>query len=142
YTTALSSYEKAASLAEPIRDVCHAEQARYGLARIYISNIETPVRNRLRERLVRETRERSHRVLYVRSLLALSNALGAAQLLTKGLEASVTAYQTALPLEDFDTVVNGLRFSGAAYTNLGDYESAVTRNFQALRTISEHSVSL
>jgi len=141
YTNALSSYEKAVAMAELIQDACHAEHARYGLARIYIPSIETTERQRLRERIVRETRKRNHKVLYARSLLSLANALGAAQLHTEGLEASVTAYQTALPLGDFDTVVNGLRFSGSAYSILGDGENAVDKSFQAIRVVSEHAAS-
>ena len=141
YTPALSSYKQAVVLAEQIGDICHAEHARYGLARIYISSIETPKRQRLRETLVRETERHNHKVLYARSLLAWGNALMAAQLLTKGLEVSVIAYQTALPLGDFDTMVNGLRFSGRAYADIGDYESAIARNFQSVQVISQHQVS-
>jgi CHAT domain-containing protein len=140
YDEANSSYEKALVLADRISDICHAEQARYGLARINIHKIETPERQLLREELVRETGRRNHKVLFARGLLSLANAYGAAQLLTKSLQADITAYQVAWALGDIDTAVNGLRFSGRAYVNLGDYENAVFRSFQAIQTLSEHPI--
>lgn len=146
YTNALSAYEKAVALAESIKDFCHVEQARYGSVRIYTPDTESPKqrrleRHQLRTKLVLETGERNHKVFYARSLLVLANDYGAAQLLSKKLEASVVAYKTARLLGDFDTSINALRFSGAAQADMGNYESAVANYFQAVRAIAEHSVS-
>src|SRR5262249_10169990 len=118
-------YTKARNAAERIEDHSHAELAALGIARIYRHKDESKELVTLRNKLVGDSKRRSHLQLNSKALPALANAEGAAQRLSLNLEHSRQAAKIAKELGDAETEINGLRFVGVAYARLGDYNSAV-----------------
>lgn len=125
-------YEKARNAAERIGDRSHAEMAALGLARYYRHKDESQELVTLRDKLVSDSKRRGHLQVHARALLALANAEGAAQRFSLNLEHSRQAVGIARKLGDAETEINGLRFVGSAYANLGDHDSAVKWLYEAI----------
>jgi CHAT domain-containing protein len=124
-------FSKVRNAAEHIGDDTHAEIATLGLARYNHLKNESKELDKLRNRLVSDSKRRSHLQIHAKSLLALANAEGGAQRLSLCLEHSRQAAEIAKELGDAETAINGLRFVGATYAGLGDHDSAVKRFFEA-----------
>jgi CHAT domain-containing protein len=122
---------KARIAAERIGDDSHTEIAALGLARYNHHKNESKGLDTLRNRLVSDSKRRSHLQIHAKALLALANAELVAQQLSISLEHSQQAVEIARELGDTDTEINGLRFVGAAYATLGDHDSATKRLFEA-----------
>jgi CHAT domain-containing protein len=124
-------FAKAHNAAERIGDDTHAEMAVLGLARYNHLKNESKGFDKLRNRLISDSKRRSHLQIYAKALLALANAEGGMQRLSLSLEHSRQAAKIARELGDAETAINGLRFVGAAYDSLGDHYSAVKQLFEA-----------
>jgi CHAT domain-containing protein/Flp pilus assembly protein TadD len=124
-------FSKVRNTAERIGDDTHAEIATLGLARYNHLKNESKELDKLRNRLVSDSKRRSHLQIHAKSLLALANAEGGAQRLSLCLEHSRQAAEIAKELGDAETAINGLRFVGATYAGLGDHDSAIKRFFEA-----------
>lgn len=124
-SAACDLYSKARIAAERIEDHSHAEMAALGLAKYYLHKDESKGLVTLRKKLVSDSKRRGHLQIHAKALLALANAEGAAQRLSLNLEHSRQAVEVARDLDDAETAINGLRFVGHAYAQLGDSDSAV-----------------
>jgi len=130
-------YAKARNTAERIEDLSHAEMAALGLACFYRHKDESKGLATLRNKLVSDSKRRSHLQIHAGALLALANADGAAQRLSLSLEHSRQAVEIARGLGDAETEISSLRFVGYAYTAIGEHDSAVKRLFEASSLLRE-----
>jgi len=118
-------YEKARNIAERIGDHPHAEMAALGFARYNHNKGESKELVTLRNKLLGDSKRRSHLQIHAKALLAMANAEGAAQRHSQGLEHSRQAVEIARGLGDAETEINSSRFVGCAYSSLGDHDSAL-----------------
>jgi CHAT domain-containing protein len=131
---------KARAAAERIGDYTHAEMAILGLARYYHQKDESKGFDTLRNKLVSDSKRRSHLQLYAKALLALANAEGGEQRLSLSLEHSQQAVGIARELGDAETAINGLRFVGFAYGCLGDQDSATKSLLEASSLLRDSGI--
>jgi CHAT domain-containing protein len=125
-------YAKARVVAEGIGDHPHAEMAVLGLARYNHDEDESGKLAALRNKLISDSKRRSHLQLHARALLGLANTEMAAQRMSSSLEHSRHAVEIARRLGDAEIELNGSRFVGCSYGRLGDHDSAVKWLSEAL----------
>ncbi|MBO0797970.1 MAG: hypothetical protein J2P31_04035, partial [Blastocatellia bacterium] len=140
-SSASTLLEQARNDAERIGDHCHAEMAALGLARYYRHKEETEESGRLRSRLVAESEHRRHRRIQAQALLALANAEGAAQQLSLNLQHSSKSAEIARELGDLATAINSLRFVAFAYESMGDYETALKKQYETISLLRDFHAS-
>jgi len=141
FGAASNLYSKARQDSERLADYCHAEIAALAIVRYYDPQSESNEIIALRKQLVADTKQRRHKQMRVRALLALANAAGAAQQLSLNLGYSQQAAEIAKELDDAETAVTSLRFVGHAYARLGDYNPAVQRLYEAISLMQDLPVA-
>jgi CHAT domain-containing protein len=140
HDAAFKFYSTAYQAAERIGDQCHAETAAFNLIRYYNLRPNTNALASLGNRLVSKVENLHHRQLQAQTLFALANAYAGSQQFSQSLEFSLPAARIASELDDAETSVAALRSAGAVYSRSGDYDRAVSKNFEAVALMHKYHV--
>jgi CHAT domain-containing protein len=141
FDAALALSTQAHRQALHLRDPCSLELATFGLARFHTLRHPSADHLALKEQLAADTASRSHLQLHARALLALANTYATDYQLSRSLELDLKAAEIARKLGDIETLTNASRLAGANYARMGDYESAVRKNHEAVALLRQHPVS-
>jgi CHAT domain-containing protein len=134
-------YTTARQTAEGIGDKNHAELTSLKLVRYYNLQPDTEALASIGDLLLTETESRKHRQLHAESLLALASAFAGSQQISRSLEYSLKAAKIANEIGDTYTAITGLSYSGGNYARMGDYERAISKNFEAVSLLNQYSIS-
>lgn len=139
---AFKLYKQSYDAAGRIGDNLHTELAASKLIRYSNSRAKADPLIALGRRLILQTEQRRHIHLQALIHASLANAFLASQQGSLALENGLRSAEIAKRLGDTNIAINGLMFSGAAYTRSGNYERAFNKSFEVLSLINEHPVGL
>jgi CHAT domain-containing protein len=140
HDAAFITYLNAKQVAQNIGDQCHAEIATFSLTRYHNLGVELDNTSALGDKLIELTEHNQHKQLHAQTLLARSSAYAGAQQISLSLEYSLRAAKVANDIGDYQTAITALSYAGAAYARMGDYERAISKNFEAVSLLNKYSI--